>query len=307
MANFLLIGGNGFIGSHILDVLLKNNHSVKVFDKNSEKYRPPIENIEYFLSDFNDKLALSEALTDVDCVIHALSTSIPSTSNKFPIQDIEGNLINTLNLLEIMVEKRINNIVFLSSGGTVYGVPEFLPVSELHQTNPICSYGIVKLSIEKYLHLYSNMYEINPTILRISNPFGPRQSHLGNQGFISTLLNNHLKGQYTKIFGDGSVIRDYIYISDVANVCYNATLSNKSGIFNVGSNSGYSLNDIIRISEDIIGEKILVKYIEKRSFDIPEIVLDTSKINLALNWQPTISIQDGILLYLNWLKENYYE
>lgn len=306
MNNFLLIGGNGFIGSHILDELLANNHSVKVFDKNNEIYRLPNKNVKYILSDFNDNLALSEALTGIDCVIHSLSTSIPSTSNKFPIQDIEGNLINTLKLLEIMVEKGINKIVFLSSGGTVYGVPELIPVTEIHPTNPICSYGVVKLAIEKYLFMYSKLYNIAPIILRISNPFGPRQSHVGNQGFISTLLTNHLNGQFTKIFGDGSIIRDYIYITDVAKVCYKASVSDITGVFNVSSNIGHSLNEVIKISEEVLGEHILVQYTDPRSFDIPVIVLDNSKISKSLMWNHTISIKDGIKMHFNWLK-NYFE
>ena len=143
MNNILLIGGNGFIGSHILDELLNNNKKVKIFDKTFEKYRSPFKEVEYVLADFSDTLALTESLTDIDCVIHSLSTSIPSSSNKFPIQDINGNLIATINLLDTMISKGVKRIVFLSSGGTVYGIPKYSPVKETHETEPICSYGIV--------------------------------------------------------------------------------------------------------------------------------------------------------------------
>ncbi len=303
MEKFLLLGGNGFIGSHILDILLREKKSVKIFDKNPEAYRKPFERVEYIQSSFSDTMALTEALTGVDCVIHALSTSVPSTSNKFPIGDVEGNLINSINLLDMMVSQGIQRIVFLSSGGTVYGIPKDLPVSENHPTNPICSHGIIKLAIEKYLLMYSELYHLKPMVLRISNPFGPRQSHLGTQGFIATMINNFIKNEVTTIFGDGKIVRDYIYVTDVARACYMAAISDNTGIYNVGFGLGLSLNEVIELFEDIAGRKINKKYLDQRKFDVPEIVLEIEKIKSTLGWKPEIPIKDALRTHLDWWKE----
>ncbi len=297
----LLIGGNGFIGSHVLDIFLREQKSVKVFDKSFEVYRKPIEGVEYIQSSFDDTLALTEALTDVDCVVHALSTSIPSTSNKFPVNDIEGNLVNTLRLLDIMLSQGIKRVVFLSSGGTVYGIPTVLPVPENHETNPICSYGIVKLTIEKYLLMYSKLYDLRPIILRISNPFGPRQSHYGTQGFISTMINNFTKNQATNVFGDGKIIRDNIFITDVARACYLAAISDRVGIYNVGSGFGLSLIQVVEMFERMVGKRIQLNLISGRTFDVSEIFLAIDKIENDLGWKSEISIADGMKLHLDWL------
>lgn len=303
MNKILLLGGNGFIGSHIIDILLKKDILITVFDKNLEKYRKPFKKVKYVQSSFNDTIALTEALTNVDCVIHSLGTSVPSTSNEFPIDDINGNLINTINLLNIMISHGIKRIVFLSSGGTIYGIPNVLPVPEDHPTNPICSHGIVKLTIEKYLLMYSQLYGLKPTILRISNPYGPRQSHQGTQGFIATLISNYLNHEKVTIFGDGKTVRDYLYISDVAKVCYLAADSNTTGIFNVGYEQGYSLNDVIKIFEKITGKRMKLHFIERRKFDVPKIILKTEKIKSAFHWMPETSLEIGIKMYLDWAKK----
>ena len=150
----LAIGGNGFIGSHVVDRLLAHGHSVRVFDRQPERFRAPLAGVDYRFGDFADKMALVEALTGVDAVFHLLSTTLPGTADLDPKTDIHDNLLGAIALFELMHGLGLRRILFLSSGGTVYGIPETIPIPETHALRPINSYGIVKASIEHYLEMY---------------------------------------------------------------------------------------------------------------------------------------------------------
>ena len=163
--NILVLGGNGFIGSHLVDKLLLEGHSVRVFDKNEEHYRIPVHNVEYCLAEFGNRGLLLEALNDIDIVVHLISTTVPKTSNDDPVFDVQSNIVETLFLLEQCVIKKVKKIIYASSGGAVYGIPDSLPVLEENQTNPICSYGICKLTIEKYLSLFKELYNLDYVII----------------------------------------------------------------------------------------------------------------------------------------------
>src|SRR5947209_3941801 len=158
----LLIGGSGFIGSHVVDKLLAYEHSVRVFDGRPERFRPPLPGVDYRFGDFGDKMALIEALTGMDVVFHLLSTTLPGTADLDPKTDIKENLIGAINLFDSMHSLHIGRILFLSSGGTVYGIPETVPIPETHPLRPISSYGIVKASIEHYLEMYRRTRGFSP-------------------------------------------------------------------------------------------------------------------------------------------------
>lgn len=300
---FLVLGGNGFIGSHVTDALLSAGHEVNVFDRNHEVFRAPNPKVNYFLGDFSDPFLLAESLQYVDVVMHLISTTVPSTSNFDPVADINGNLINSVKLLQLMVASKIKRIIYLSSGGTVYGSPKTNPVLETHDTNPICSYGIVKLAIEKYIETYAHNEGLLPIILRPSNPYGPRQGHKNVQGVIPTFMGRVLNQEKIQIWGDGSVKRDYFYISDLARICLLAAESEQCGIFNVGSGSSISLNEIMSMIEIATQTKARVEYLPARSFDVKEIALDINKAQAAFNWCPEINIEQGINLHYEWLKQ----
>ncbi len=241
----LVLGGNGFIGSHIVDALHKRGDRVRVFDRFPNNYQPPKQGIDYRLGEFSDTAALAEALHDIDVVYHLISTSVPSTSNLDPVADIQGNLIATVQLLQQMVRLKVDRVVYLSSGGTVYGNPTINSVPESHPLNPICSYGVVKVAIENYLHMFSELHGLKPTILRASNPFGPRQGHVGVQGVIPTFLKRLIDNDPLQIWGDGSVVRDYIFIDDLVRLCLLAAEEEAVGVFNAGSGCGSSLKEIV--------------------------------------------------------------
>ncbi len=226
----LVIGGCGFIGSHIVDKLLSSGHSVRVFDRNPEKFRRQLKNVEYFFGDIKDRMAVIESLADVEVVMHLVSTTFPGTANLDPVADVRDNLLATLNLLDSMVQSGVSRLVYLSSGGTVYGIPDQIPTPESHPLRPINSYGIVKAAIENYIGLFQREKAISPIIIRPSNPFGPRQGHTGVQGVVTTFLNRILRKETIEIWGDGTVVRDYLYVDDLARLCVTAATSSGANL-----------------------------------------------------------------------------
>ena len=293
--NILVLGGNGFIGSHLVDKLLSEGHSVRVFDKNQEHYRKPLAGVDYHLGEFGNRDLLSEAMYGVDVVVHLISTTLPKTSNDDPVFDVQSNVVETLFLLEQCVTHHIKKIIFTSSGGTVYGIPLSVPVHEDSQTNPICSYGICKLTIEKYLHLFKQLHNLDFVIIRPSNPYGSRQNPFGIQGAVPVFLGKISRNEPIQIWGDGKVVRDFIYVGDLANAIYHAIVLNPSSrIFNVGSGRGHSLNDLLSIMRKVTMHDFSVTYSSSRTYDVPEIYLEIKRAVNELNWIPNTSLEQGI-------------
>lgn len=293
--NCLILGGNGFIGSHLVDRLLAEGQEVRVFDKYEERYRKPLPDVDYHFGDFGNRGLLADALQGVDIVFHLISTSLPKTSNDDPAYDVQSNVIETIFLLEKCVELGVGKIVFISSGGTVYGRPTHLPVSEDSPTEPECSYGITKLTIEKYLALYLQLHGLEYVIVRPSNPYGSRQNPHGIQGAIPVFLGKVARNEPIEIWGDGEVIRDYLYIDDLIDaICRAAVTSSTERIFNVGSGEGVSLNRIVSIIREVSGREVPVNYTPARSFDVPAICLDISRARHHLAWDPVMPLGDGI-------------
>lgn len=297
----LVLGGNGFIGSHVVDELLDAGHEVRVFGRRHEVWRKPLPSVNYYLGDFSNVPLLAEALQGVDAVVHLISTNVPSTSNLDPIADIQGNLENSVRLFQVMVWVNVKRIIYLSSGGTVYGIPSTIPVQEDHPLNPICSYGVVKVAVEKYLGMFEHLYGLKPLIIRASNPFGPRQGHEGVQGVVSTFMQKLLSGEKVTIWGDGSTKRDYLYVTDLAKFCRLAAESELTGVFNAGSGSGLTLIELARMIEEVCGKKLSIEYKAGRAFDVREIVLNIEKSGKLLNWNPGIALRDGLSLQFNWM------
>jgi UDP-glucose 4-epimerase len=299
----LIIGGNGFIGSHLTDFLVSQGQSVRVYNRSRNLYHTQQQAVEYIYGDFADQTLLKSALKDIEIVYQLISTTIPSTSNSNPAMDVTSNVIDTIKLLENCVNTSVKKIVFSSSGGTIYGYPHKIPIDENNPTNPICSYGITKLSIEKYLYLFNCLYGLDYTILRISNPYGPRQNPTGKLGAVTIFLNHILKRKPIQIWGDGEIVRDYIYILDVVQALYNAqNLNQPEKLFNIGSGQGVSLNQLIVKIHQAIQNDFEVEYIQGRKVDIPINVLDITKAKTILQWQPSVELEVGIQKTWQWLK-----
>lgn len=302
----VIIGGNGFIGSHLVDILLHEGWEVTVYNRSPERYRAPQQGVKYIQEDLGNTSALSSVLPGIDIVFHLASTTVPKSSNDDPIFDIESNLIQSVRLLQLCVKSRIKKVIFLSSGGTVYGIPQAIPIKETHPTNPICAYGITKLAIEKYLHLFKQLYGLSYSILRPSNPYGPRQNPDGQQGAIAVFLGRAIRGQPIKIWGDGSITRDYFYVSDLARACLLAANSEmESPVINIGSGQGVSLNQLLEIIQHVVEKPLHVIRLPSRPFDVSEVILDIEHARTHLGWQPTISLEQGVYKTWEWVQSYY--
>lgn len=304
----LLIGGCGFIGSHVIDHLVAQGLQVRVYDRQPERFRPPVPGVDYRMGDLADTTQLYEAANGVQAIIHLASTTVPSTANLNPVADITGNLIATVRLLEMMRATDIRKLVYLSSGGTVYGVPETDPVAETHPLHPINSYGIVKVAIENYLFMEHKLHGLQHVILRASNPYGPRQGHTGIQGIIGTHLWRIARNEPIEVWGDGSVVRDFIHVRDLARLCVKAILSEVTGCFNAGSGEGTSVNQIVEAINRSVqatgGAPVTPIYKPGRSFDVPRVVLDITRAREDIGWTPETGLQDGIDDSWEWVRSH---
>jgi UDP-glucose 4-epimerase len=300
--NFLLIGGNGFLGSHLIDILITNNHNVRVYDLFMEKYRPPNKYIDYRIHPINDLNSLYEAMLDIDIVFHLASSSVPSTSNLDPLIDVNGNLITSLNILDTAVRAKIKKIIYFSSGGAIYGSRDGL-INEQCDLNPISSYGIIKSTIEKYFILYSKLYNIDTIIFRPSNPYGPRQGHFLAQGVISTFLKKIYNKQPLNIFGNGETTKDYIYIDDLAIMCYKLSILANNGIFNIGTGIGTTINELIVNIKNVTNIKPIIEYSELKNYDVPNFILDIEKSKKIIGDIKFTPLHEGILNTWNWMNK----
>jgi UDP-glucose 4-epimerase len=305
----LVLGGGGFLGSHVCEALLKEGCHVRIFEKewvNKENVRHFLSQVEWVEGDFTNQKHLREIVKSMDYVIHCVGTTLPMSSNENPVYDISSNLIPTLYLLEALRNSDIKRIVFFSSGGTIYGSSESRPILEEHQTNPLCSYGIQKLAIEKYLRLYLYLYGLDYAILRVSNAYGERQRPHHSQGVVAVFLYKALKKEEIEVWGDGSVVRDYVYVSDVADaVVALLKYSGKHKLFNISSGVGLSVRDLIEKIEIVTGFRAKVSFTQGRAFDVSANVLDNSLAKKELLWNPRIGFEDGLkrtMAYLLGLK-----
>lgn len=305
----LVLGGRGFIGSHLITALLSNGFRVRCFDRphvvalgKDLLDAPGFELIE---GDLANEAEVAEAINGCDVCYHLVSTTLPKSSNADPVYDIESNVVATVKLLNHAVKSGVRKIVFTSSGGTVYGNPVSSLIQENHPTNPTCSYGISKLAIEKYLELYRQLHGLDYTVLRIANPFGELQRTHSNQGVVAVFLGKVLRGEPVDIWGDGSVVRDYIYIADVVDALL-AALSYKGDecIFNIGSGRGQSLNEVLDAITRITGLPVNRRYSPGRAFDVPASVLSIERAKQFLGWSPKRGFEEGLTRFAEWLQQN---
>lgn len=295
MKNFLVLGGNGYIGKYIVDKLSSLNNNVIVADYNVDDCKNT-EHIKYKKIDFTTCENFDDYLIDIDVVIHLVSTTVPSEKTENIIKELSDNVFPTIKLLDSIVKNSVQKIVFISSGGTVYGEHNKTPIKENEEKNPICNYGILKALIEKYLELYGNYYDLNYNVIRLSNPYSEKTKNGQNQGIIPIIIDQILSGKTVHIWGNAENIRDYIYIDDVVEAIIKIIkYTGKEKIFNVGTGVGHSIHDILKLVERLLPKQCInIKYTNNRKCDVRNNILDVSKAQLELNWTPTISLEAGI-------------
>lgn len=301
----IIFGGGGFIGSTIADRLLKEGHALRIFERpRVEPYREfkEDEQVEWVAGDLSSANDVNGAMKGVDTVLHLVSTTLPKNSNDDPVYDVQSNVVASLQMLNAMVAQNVRRIVFISSGGTVYGNPVYLPIDEKHPTDPLVSYGVTKLAIEKYLRIFERMHGIRAITLRVANPYGERQRIETAQGAVGVFLHHALKGIPIDIWGDGSVTRDYIYVGDVAEAFVKAVeYTGNKRVFNISSGAGTSLNELIGMLEAALGKPIERRYLPGRPFDVPVSVLSNALAREELKWAPETSMREGIARTAKWM------
>lgn len=293
MRNVLVVGANGFIGKNICRHLKKLGYSIFAVDRASESSHPHFENYHSFDVTTGD---FTSIIKDVDSVIYLVSTLLPQPSNQNIEIDVTENLIPIIRLLEsIRITGTKIKVIFSSSGGTVYGDHDNL-IPESSALVPKCSYGILKVTVEHYLKLYHDLHGIPSVSLRLSNPYGPGQNFNKPQGVVGIFLNKILAHENIEIWGDGSVIRDFVHVDDVANAFSQALIaSNEADIFNIGSGEGLSLKDLLKLMFELTETKSEIIYQPPRQVDVACNILDISKAKMFLNWQPNIGIKNGLI------------
>lgn len=288
----LILGSSGFLGKHLTQKLLELGHQVTCFDIS---HTPMFANAMYIDGFFSKETNFEKLVHDHDIVFHLISSSFPNSTIPYE-QEISENVFATLKLMEACVKQPGTRLVFISSGGTVYGQSKKgVPFNEQDETTPIASYGIQKLMIEKYLHLFHHQYGLDFKVVRLANPYGPGQNPKGAVGAIAVLLDRAKNDEVITIFGDGSSVRDYIYIDDAIQGLVNIALSETSEkVVNLGGGQGTSLTQVLESIQKVTGKSLTIDYLPQRSTDVDFSVLDITLYSKLFPKHTMVTLEQGI-------------
>ncbi|MHA1215209.1 MAG: NAD-dependent epimerase/dehydratase family protein [Candidatus Hodarchaeales archaeon] len=305
---YLVTGGAGFVGSHLVEDLLNLGHDVTCLDDFSTGKKGNIEpyekKIRLVQGDIRDKEIVQKSLDDIEYVFHLAAQISVSRSMREPDFDASVNINGFLNLLEAIRKSSVERIVYVSTGGAIYGEPEVIPAPETTPEEPISAYGLSKLVAEKYLEWYHKTYGISYSIIRPANIYGPRQDPMGEAGVISIFLGSILNNKSLKVFGDGNDTRDYIYVKDITEICVRAMESKVNDKFNAGTGIQTSLLELINTIEKVTGFRAERKFLPPRPGDVKHISLEINKAKRILDWEPKTSLHEGITHTWDWFKKS---
>lgn len=300
----LVIGGNGFIGKSLVPLLVGSGRTVTVIGRNAPCRNDAHPEAIYVAQDFGNSEAIQSLLDSHDEIIHLAYATVPNTSYSNPLQDLEENLPPTVRLFADAA-KRGCRLVFVSSGGTVYGEAEHIPISEDHPTRPISPYGVTKLTLENYARLYGVTQGLDYVCVRPSNAYGIGQLPFKGQGFIATAIASVLRGEPAQVFGPTGTVRDYLHVRDLAAGILAALDDGRSAeTYNIGSGVGLSNIEVLEHLKPILvrsGHELQVQHRPARPFDVQCNVLDHSKLSSHTGWRPTVGLRDGLEEMVSWL------
>jgi UDP-glucose 4-epimerase len=299
VAHYAITGGTGFLGQALASQLERSGHQVVI----ASRSRPTGSTREWLHYDLDDLSTIDNLVcADVSGIFHLAWSTIPSTAQRNPAADVRTNLVGTVALFQALSSAPSVPLVFVSSGGTVYGHPECLPIPEMHPLRPINAYGVCKASAEHFAELFRLTHKIDVRIARLSNPFGEGQNLAKLQGAASVFATKILGRETISIWGDGETVRDYIDIDDAASgiaaVMHHQLSAQPTPIYNVGSGEGLSLNSLVRIISEAAGRPAKVEYHPARSFDVSANVLDITKIASEIGWRPRYSSAAGLQRFI---------
>lgn len=303
--NILVIGGAGYIGSHLVQQLVATGRRVTVLGRKPHSVHDLPQGVAYVQGDFAQLDVLAPLLDQHHEVIHLAYATVPNTSFENPLADLLQNLPPTVQLFSEMAD-RGSKLVLVSSGGTVYGEAMALPINEEHQTKPISPYGVTKLTLENYAYLYARTHGLKFVCVRPANAYGVGQRPYVGQGFISTAMASVMRGVPIKIFGQSGTIRDYIYVTDLAQGIVSALEKGRlSETYNLGSGVGHSNLDVVKAMTPLmndLGYTVRVEHLDERAFDVKVNVLDTSKLHRDAGWKANVDFAGGLGFTSAWLK-----
>jgi UDP-glucose 4-epimerase len=298
VAKVLVLGANGFIGSHLVDDLVKAGHTVRAFDRFSsdrilfDKHN----NIEIYRGDYLNNTDLEKALEDIEYVFHFISTTTPATADNNPTIDIDTNIRRSVELLQLCVQANVKRVLFASTGGAIYGsIGDSQPYKETDLPKPVSPYAIGKLTVENYLRYFKVKHGLDFIAFRISNPYGERQPFNRKQGVIPIFLENIARDKPITVFGDGSMVRDYIYVKDLTRMIVSVfERPHEHSVYNLGSGEGKSLKQLLDTIETVIDRQVSVETRDTPTTFVQEVILDTSRFASEFNELSTTSLEDGI-------------
>jgi len=296
----LVTGGAGFIGSHIVDELLKEGNDVVIVDNLATGFHHNLNPAATFypVSIADRKLKKIFKLERPDAVIHEAAQTVVTRSVHDPIYDAQVNILGSINLLNNCVSFNVSKVVYASSCA-VYGTPNYVPLDEDHTLNALSPYGVSKQAVEKYLYTYHNTHGLNYCALRYSNVYGPRQNGSGEAGVVAIFIRQMLSGQQPKIYGNGSKTRSYVYVGDVVTANMLALKSGASGVFNIGTSEETSDQRIFNLISSFCVYDSPPRYVDERPGEIRRMCLDTSRASEVLGWTAAMTLEAGIAITVN--------
>jgi UDP-glucose 4-epimerase len=292
----LVTGGAGFIGSHVADLYIENGYDVVIVDDLSTGRA---SNINPEATFYQVDVRRSE-IRDIfererpDFVSHHAAQMDVRRSVVEPIYDADVNILGSINLLECARHVGLQHFVYISTGGAVYGEPQYLPCDEDHPINPICQYGASKHTVEHYLYMYRENYGLDYTVLRYPNVYGPRQDPHGEAGVVAIFTGQMLAGEQVVINGDGEQERDFVHVADCARANLQAITVPNNGIFNIGSGTGTTVNQLYQTLKEITGYPLDAIHGRPKLGETRRIYLDAVKAHTELDWQPTVGLLAGL-------------
>ena len=300
----LVSGGAGFIASHVSEALLAEGHDVHILDDLSGGRRENVPDSAVFHEmDIRSREA-ADCMTEhgFEAFVHHAAQMDVRKSVADPSFDATVNILGLLNIMEAGRRVGLQKVVFASTGGAIYGEPDYAPQDERHATRPLSPYGVAKLCSERYLDYYRNQYGISFVALRYGNVYGPRQNPHGEAGVIAIFAERMLRGQQPVIYGDGLQTRDYVYVDDVAQANLKALRYDRSGIFNIGTATETSVNDLFDALRDRMAPDLARRHEAGRLGEQRRSVLDFAHARKELGWVPRMALAEGLEETATWFR-----
>jgi UDP-glucose 4-epimerase len=303
----LVTGGAGFIGSHLVEELLSNEHEILIFDNFLTGKKENLEikgNFTFINDDFGSENSLEELEKfDPDICFHLAAQSSVVVSVENPALDFEHNILQPIKLIQVLLKSNCKKLVFTSSGGTIFGEPSVIPTAEEdYADEPESPYGVAKKRLNELIKIMLKNSSMKYSILNLSNVYGPRQDPHGEAGVVSIFANKYLKNEEPTIYGDGEQTRDYIYVKDVVSALIKASKIEENHFLNIGTGIETSVNVLANSMKIQFKSEINPIYKPARKGELNRSVLNNTKAKKELNWKPKYSLDDGMKQVFNWLQ-----